>query len=89
MENEDIKLYEAGIKDAKEEIKGLRERIRSVESTIDAWQKKIDIIVSKQKGYGKCKRCNDPAVYDYNGYGYYLCRVCNEIMNDRFDEEYN
>ncbi len=50
------------------------------------------VIEEIDRGHGKCMAnpqvCKRWATKDYNGHGYWVCDIHNEILNDEFDEEY-
>lgn len=36
-----------------------------------------------------CSECKKRPVYiDYNGHGYWVCKVCYDRLSDAFDEDY-
>ena len=40
--------------------------------------------------FGICKEkgCKEKATVDYNGHGYFVCKMHYKLLNDEFDEEY-
>lgn len=47
------------------------------------------VAILKLKDLGKCLECKSrPATTDYNGKGHYVCKTCNQKMNNYFDNEY-